>query len=257
MRLAVFQFRGISYIKDNHKAIKRAIESASRSNVRLLVFQECAACGYPPVETPSARDIDFGELAGNLAEIKTLAQRYGMYIALGTIRKEESSYYDSIQLINPEGKLQDFYDKRALWGWDLENFEPGSETGIFEIDDIKIGFRICFELRFPEYFRELFKAKTDICFVSLCDVQEQESAERYEAIKSYLSARAMENVMTLISVNSISKYQTGPTAVFDINGSIIHEAPRNQEYLLIYDYSTPEISFGARGRLEHSSMLVK
>ena len=220
----------------------------------MLVFQECAACGYPPVETPSARDIDFGELAGNLAEIKTLAQRYGMYIALGTIRKEESSYYDSIQLINPEGKLQDFYDKRALWGWDLENFEPGSETGIFEIDDIKIGFRICFEPA-SGILQGISKAKT-IYALWAC-VMSRNRSERYEAIKSYLSARAMENVMTLISVNSISKYQTGPTAVFDINGSIIHEAPRNQEYLLIYDYSTPEISFGARGRLEHSSMLVK
>lgn len=46
------------------------------------------------------------------------------------------------------------YDKRALWGWDKDNFTPGEGGGIIEYGDIKIGIRICFEVRFPEYFRE-------------------------------------------------------------------------------------------------------
>ncbi|WP_264174349.1 hypothetical protein [Clostridium tagluense] len=33
--------------------------------------------------------------------------------------------------------------------------------------------------------------------------------------------------MTIISVNSTSKYQTAPTAVFNSNGHIVSEAPRH------------------------------
>ena len=51
MRVAVFQFNCSDSISDNHDAIKRAIINASEYKVRLLVFQECATCGYPPVET--------------------------------------------------------------------------------------------------------------------------------------------------------------------------------------------------------------
>ena len=55
-----------------------------------------------------------------------------------------------------------FYDKRALWGWDRDNFTEGQNEGIFEIGGITIGVRICFEIRFPEYFRELYKQRTDL-----------------------------------------------------------------------------------------------
>lgn len=257
MKVGVYQFHGSDIISDNHETIINAIKKASHSKVRLLVFQECATCGYPPVETPSIKTIDFKSINLYLEEIKQLAKKYDMYIALGTIRKQNAKFYNSIQLINPSGKLVGNYDKRALWGWDLDNFSKGKTIGIYTIDDIKIGFRICFEVRFPEYFRELFLSDVQLCFVSFCDVSEENLTNRYNIIKSHLVTRAVENVMTIISVNSISQYQTAPTAVIDCNGNIIDEAPRNQEHLLIYDYNKPTIGFGAKGRLQYSLELLR
>lgn len=256
MKVGVFQFLGSDRISDNHETIKRAIIIASQSKVRLLVFQECATCGYPPVETSAIEKINFKILNSYLQEIKQLAKKYNMYIALGTIRKQRSKYYNSIQIINPNGELMGNYDKRALWGWDLDNFVKGESLGIYQIDDIQIGFRICFEVRFPEYFRELFISNVRLCFVSFCDVSEQDSIERYNIIKAHLVTRAVENVMTIISVNSISHYETAPTAVIDSNGHIVSEAPRNKEYLIVYDYNTPTIGYGAKGRIHYSLELL-
>ena len=251
MKIAVFQFSSNEDIHSNFAAIKRAITQAAAEKVRLLVFHECAACGYPPLET-DMNTIDFHVLNTSIGEIQKLAKEHAMYIALGTIRNEGTKRYSSILFINPNGEIMGHYDKRALWGWDLEHFTRGNSSGVFEIDNIKVGFRICFEVRFPEYFRELFKAKAELCFVSLCDVSEKDSSERYEIIKSHLLTRAVENVMTVVSVNSISKFQTAPTAIFDINGSVLKEAPKNEEHLLVYDYAPPEIGYGARGRTQHS-----
>lgn len=50
MKVAVFQFNASDGISDNHETIKMAIKKAAKNKVRLLVFQECATCGYPPVE---------------------------------------------------------------------------------------------------------------------------------------------------------------------------------------------------------------
>jgi omega-amidase len=58
--------------------------------------------------------------------------------------------------------------------------------------------------------------------------------------------------MTVITVNSTSHFQTAPTAVFNTNGSIVYEAPRNQEYLLVYDYTSPIKGFSDKGRMLHS-----
>lgn len=256
MKVGVFQFGSSDNISDNHSTIKKAIINAAKKKVRLLVFQECATCGYPPIEIPTIESIDFEILDSYLQEIKQLAKKYNMYIALGTIREKRLKHYNSIQLIDPNGKIVGAYDKRALWGWDTDNFTKGEGLGVYKIDDIEVGFRICFEVRFPEYFRELFKSNVKLCFVSFCDVSKQESKERYNIIKSHLVTRAVENVMTVISVNSTSNYQTAPTAVFDSNGYVVEEAPINQEYLLIYDYNVHTIEFGAKGRIQNSQELI-
>lgn len=88
MRIGVFQFHCSDDILKNHRAIVSAIIKASENNVRLLVFHECAACGYPPVETPDIQKIDFASLEINFQEISLLAQKYDMFIVLGTIRRE-------------------------------------------------------------------------------------------------------------------------------------------------------------------------
>ena len=256
MKIAAFQFASSSDIDNNFEAIKRAIKQASENNVRLLVFHECAICGYPPIETPDVNQINFDLLHQYEESILQLAKQYDMYIALGTIRKVGYQKYNSTLLIDPIGQIIGIYDKRALWGWDLDNFSKGNSLGIYEIDGVKIGFRICFEVRFPEYFRELFKEGADLCIISFYDTSEQDGGERYDMIKAHLVTRAVENVMPFISVNSISRFQTAPTAVFNQNGKVIKEAPRNEEYLLVYEYTPEEIDFSAEGRIENSYEVI-
>jgi len=256
MRIGVYQFPGSCDVEKNCKAILKAAQQASKQGVRLLVFQECAVCGYPPDETPDIEAIDYTLLDRAMDRIAQAAGQYGMYLAVGTIRKEGEARYNSIRMIGPDGNVIGHYDKRALWGWDANNYKRGENQGIFIIDGIRVGFRICYDIRFPEYFRELFAAQAPLCFVSFCDVSAEDIPERYEMIKSHLITRAVENVMTVVSVNSISRYQTAPTAVFDPNGRVKAEAPRNEECLLVYDWHPPEITFGMRGRIENSNRLI-
>ena len=256
MRIAVFQFASGENIIENSERIQKAIKQAAEHKVRLLVFHECASCGYPPIETPDVNKIDFDLLNQCTLEVQRQAKQNDMYISLGTIRIVDGLKYNSSLLINPQGEIMGSYDKRARWGWDLDNFAKGNSIGIYDIDGVKIGFRICFEIRFPEYFRELYKSKVELCFVSFSDVSEQDLPERYNIIRSHLITRAVENVMTIVSVNSSSKFQTCPTAVFNISGGVVKEAPKNQEHLLIYDYVAPEIGFGTNGIMQNADEVM-
>ena len=69
-----------------------------------------------------------------------------------------------------------------MGGWDKDNFTKGSNNGIFEMEGIKFGIRICFEIRFPEFFRELYKRNTDINLVLFYDVADIDDNERYNMI---------------------------------------------------------------------------
>ena len=83
--------------------------------------------------------------------------------------------------------------------------------------------RICFEVRYPEYFRELYRENTALNIILFYDVADSDDIERYELIKSHIRTRAVENVTYTMSVNSIRPYQTAPTGIFDKSGRTINE----------------------------------
>ena len=256
MRLACYQFAAGADIDKNHAAVKRGIEAAGRVGARLLVFQECAACGYPPVERPDVAGLDFEALERQWAAVRHMAKAQGVTVALGTARREGGAVYNSLRIAGDDGANLGHYDKRALWGWDREHFSPGTDVGVFEVEGVRVGLRICYEVRFPEYFRELLAAGAELCCVSFCDVAAEAQPARYDTIKAHLLTRAVENVMTVVSVNSVSACQNAPTAVFGVDGALLAEAPKDVEHLLVYDYERPALGFSARGRLENARALL-
>jgi len=243
-------------VENNLRHIRLGVENAAKAGAHLVCFHECALCGYPPIEV-RARDIDGETIADALEEISALAAKHRIHILLGTVLIEDERRYNSAVVYAPDGRLIARYDKKALWGWDCENFEKGIRSGVFEIDGVRAGVRICFDVRFPELFRELYRNHTDLCVVLFSDTAEQPDAERYAIIKGHLVTRAAENVMTVLSVNSISRFQTAPTAVIDHNGRTVSEACPDREDMIVYDFTPPAEDFGMKGRRSNSDELLK
>ncbi len=256
MKIAAYQYQPGASIPQNCRSIVAAIESAASQGARFLMTQECALCGYPPLELQSVAALDFDAMTVAIGEICAAARRCNIYVGLGVIRQAGGKHYNSILVIGPDGTMQQPYDKRALWGYDLDNFHPGSNSGLYAIDGLKIGIRICFEVRFPEYFRELFKAQADLACVAFCDISAQANAARFEIIQAHLITRAVENALVVLAVNSASQHQTAPTAVFGPDGNVLSMAPRDQEHLLLYEYVQPAESFGRTGRISISRALT-
>ncbi|NCU33059.1 MAG: carbon-nitrogen hydrolase family protein, partial [Candidatus Moranbacteria bacterium] len=219
MKISVLQYGPSGSISENYAKIRSYVERAASEGARLFVTQECALCGYPPIEIVSVDMIDFAGIDFYLKEFQKLSQQLGIYIALGVIRRENGKRYNSMAFISPVDENIRYYDKRALWGWDSDNYAPGDENkGVFTVDGVKIGFRICFEIRFPEYFRELYLENVDVALVGFCDVADEDDPVRYEIIKSHLITRAVENIFYVVSSNSISKKQTAPKCVVNPDG---------------------------------------
>ena len=247
MRIATFQFEGSGNLDRNFDAIMRAIELASKKEARVLLTQECALCGYPPIETASVDAIDFADIDEKISVLKKESLKRDMFLAIGTITKQGNTYQNSVVILSPEKEEAVVYSKRAMWGWDLESFIPGTNKGIFEVDNIKIGVRICYETRFPELFRELYKEKVQIALISFCDNKDADDVNRYELMKYTVVNRSIENVMYTITSNSISKYQTAPTMIVDPDGKIQSIASRDKEELLVCDIDKIDSTFGRDG----------
>ncbi len=255
MRIGAYQFGVTKNIKQNLDIIKKAILQAVEKDVKLLVFPECALTGYPPRDLEQASAVQLDELELAYQQIQSMVDENEIYVILGTITKQGDHYYNSAMVLAPYGEAS-FYHKRALWGWDQDNFSTGNQIGIYKIAGLKVGVRICFEVRFPEFFRELYKERTDLNLILFYDVSDYDDTERYELIKSHIRTRAVENVTCTLSVDTIRPYQTAPTALYDQSGCTLMELKRNEESLLVYDFENTEPDFGEQGRLEISDWLM-
>lgn len=256
MRIGAYQFNVTANVENNFNRIKEGIDEARKSGVRLLVYPECAVTGYPPHCIQHSSDVDFEAVKRIHDKIQILAEESQMYIVAGTIVNDASHYYNSAIVFTPDGK-RERYSKRALWGWDRENFTEGQDIGIVEIDSLRVGIRICFEVRFPEYFRELYNQHTDLNLILFYDVSDKDDYVRFNMIKGHIQTRAVENVCPILTCNSCSAFQTAPTGLFDRSGRILAEMPRGDEGLLVYDLKNKPFNFGEQGRKIISDSLVR
>lgn len=269
MKVVSYQFPVSGDVEKNCAHIVRAAAQASKKGARLLVCPECAVTGYPPRDVDSSKKVNYKTVEKAHASIAEAAWCHDIYILVGTIVKEECAldipmmddvptweekYYNTALVFTPNGSVER-YSKRALWGWDKENFSAGEEPGIFEIDGFRIGIRICFEVRFPEYFRELYN-KTDLNVILFYDVSDREDPDRYNLIRGHVRTRAVENVTFTLTSNATFPHQTAPTALYDRSGRTLMELRPGMESALVFEIPPVDLDFGEKGRKEISDQLL-
>lgn len=259
MIIGAYQFPLSGNVKQNMEHIHQAVSEVAKQRARLLLLPECALTGYPKDDPKAIDEIDFSQASLAMRELEVLSSEHMLHIICGTVERENNVFYNSALLFAPNQTVRTLYRKRALWGRDLDHFKMGKDdSGIVVIDGFRIGVRICYEIRFPEFFRELYRQKADCAAVLFCDESTEDSLERYDLIRAHLLTRAVENVIPLVCVNTSAQYQSAPSAAIDEDGHIIVELARHTEGLLVYNLEKrQDFSFGATGRKFVSDRLTK
>lgn len=130
------------------------------------------------------------------------------FVVIGSIlEKEGDDYYNTAFIMGKDGNLIGKYRKTHLFGPMLEKdyLSPGNELKTFnlpELDDLKIGVAICYDLRFPEIFRKLTLEGAKLIFVPA----EFPNPKR-KTWKALIRARAIENQIIVVAVNRIGEGQ--------------------------------------------------
>lgn len=254
MRICAYSFPVSGSLDRNLETIQRAAERGAALGVSLLLFPECALTGYPPRDMESPARVDFDRLASACRDLEALSREKEICLVVGSVTKEDGAYHNSALIFLP-GRRPAIYHKRALWGWDRDHFRPGGETGIFGWQGLKIGVRICYEVRFPEFFRELYRAGTDLNLLLFYDVADRDDPERYALLRAHIQTRAVENVTYFLSANATAPFQTAPAMLCGRSGQVLAEGTRNRENLLTYDLDLPPLDFGEEGRVWISDRL--
>ena len=135
-----------------------------------------------------------------LKEIQELAKKYKKWILIGSIATKISKkkLANRSILIDCNGRIKTFYDKIHMYDVSLsrkekyfesKTFSPGKQIKFFELPWGKLGFSICYDLRFPNLYRKLSKAGS--IFLSIPSAFTETTGRRHW--HSLLRARAIEN----------------------------------------------------------------
>ncbi|MDR5902463.1 carbon-nitrogen hydrolase family protein [Halomonas icarae] len=123
-------------------------------------------------------------------------------ICYGTARQDGEDTYISQVTIGRQGQYLTHYDKlhTAEYGdsHELRYFRRGDHLSVFEIDGIKVGVIICYDMRFPELTRRLCREfGVDVILHPVAFSKDLS----YYSWHQFVTTRALENQVYFLSVN--------------------------------------------------------
>jgi nitrilase len=153
-----------------------------------------------------------------VSALSGLAQEFSVYLVAGSIPllvKGEDKFTNSCIVFSPEGEQIGDYDKLHLFDVAVQDNEKnycesiytkaGEHLSVVDIADVKVGLSICYDLRFPELFRQLTVAGADIITVPSAFTRVTGAAHW----QTLLQARAIENQVYIIAAGQEGVHENG------------------------------------------------
>lgn len=219
--------------EDPEKSLIKAelfIRHAAASGADLICFPEQFSTGWDPASGKNIEDLN-GHIVSTL---RKSASNTGISI-IGSFRERyQPDPKNTAVAIGRDGRILSTYSKIHLFSPAHENvtFTPGDELGIFTLDKMTCGIAICYDLRFPELFR-LYEQKG----VQAVFVPAAWPASRIRHWELFISARAAENQMYVIGVNTTGKTPvdtySGASITADPQGIIISRANEAEQLIFV------------------------
>ena len=235
IKIATCQFSVCADIDTNAGHITTLMRQAANKNADIIHFSECALSGYASVDFEPFADYNWDLLKNKTLEIIKLAGQLKLWVVLGSSHRltEPNKPHNSLYLISPEGKLVDRYDKRFGTQIDLDNYTPGDHFVNFDINGVKCSLLICFDLRFPELYRSLYKDGVKCIFQSFYNARQQGPSIHSEIMRQTMQANAANNGFWVSMTNSCGWFCPYPSCFIQPDGRIIEQLPEHTEALMI------------------------
>lgn len=246
LRIASCQFPISSNIKENLNWIEKQMIEAKLKKADIVHFAECALSGYAGVDMRSLEGFNWNELHLATDSVLTLAKKLKLWVVLGSVHKLSGNTkpHNSLYLINPNGEVVDRYDKRFCTEGDLEFFTPGDHFVTFDINGIKCGLLICFDLRFPELYREYRKLGADLIFQSFHNARQGKGS--IHPVIMHITAQAHAGINHFyMSLTNSSSPESWPCYFITPDGLVKNKLEPNIAGVLISDINIDDKYYDA------------
>jgi|GEM_PF-339940 len=146
----------------NLAALREMTAKVARERPDFICYPEgctCVAAGF-------AKGIEVApELEPYVAEVGKIAREFKTAIIAPFLERLEGSVYNSVPIVDRQGKLVLVYRKNYPTIHELEaGISPGREVPVAECDGVRVGAAVCFEANFDHIAAELERQRARLVF---------------------------------------------------------------------------------------------
>lgn len=249
MRAAVVQLQVSPDVQRNLKTASDLVRRAAADGATLIVLPEMVDFRGKDEEIPNIKTDIPGPVSNHFAE---LARELNIWLQAGSIHENiegQSRTYNTALLFNPDGDEVARYRKIHLYDVQIpgrvdalesNSVAPGSEVVSATIDGHTAGLTICYDIRFPELYRQLADRGAEIVFLPAAFTM-YTGKDHWETL---IRARAIENQCFLLAsgtygVDEAGKATYGRSMIVDPWGTVLATVPDGDGYAvanLDFDY---------------------
>lgn len=235
IQIATCQFAVSDSIQQNSRSICGYIRKAGAAGADIVHFSECALSGYVGTDFPNFDNYDWDLLKAETLKIMTLAAQQKIWVVLGSTHRltEPNKPHNSLYLINPKGEIEDRYDKRFCTTGDLKRMTPGDRFVFFDVNGVKCSLLICFDLRFPELYRQLYKEGTNCILQSFYNAKQSRPSVHTHIMRQTMQGHAAANYFWVSMANSSGYFSPYPSCFIQPDGKIVKQLRANHPGMMI------------------------
>ena len=207
----------------NFAKVRKLLAEAAPARDSLVVLPEMFATGFS-MNPDAIAEAYGGPTEQFLAET---ARQFGVGVVAGAaMRGRDGQARNKALVFSASGELLAFYAKMQPFtlGGEPEHYQAGQRPVAFCWGEWTISPFVCYDLRFPEIFREAAAAHRPELFVVIANWP----AKRIRHWVRLLQARAIENQAYVVGVNRVGSdpYFTsgGRSLIVDPDGEILADA---------------------------------
>jgi predicted amidohydrolase len=201
MRISAVQLKvsGDESAADRLDAVRRAVTDEAARGADLVVLPEMWPVGYFAFDGyQSAGEPLDGPLATALAEVAATSSV--TLVAGSMVERDGDDLFNTTMLFDRSGSLVASYRKIHLFGYgskEQQILTPGTDVTVADVDGLTVGLSTCYDLRFPELYRRMVDAGSEL-FVVVAGWP----FPRLDAWRCLARARAIENQAAFVGCNA-------------------------------------------------------
>lgn len=214
-KAAAVQMRSGQDPERNAADMERLVREAARQGATYVQTPEMTGA---MVRDAAARQAAFTseDKDGTVAAARRLARELGIFLHIGStgILRADGKVANRALLISPHGETVAAYDKIHMFDVDLDNgeswresaaYEPGTQAVVADMNGARLGFAVCYDLRFPQLFRAEALAGAQILTVPAAFTRQTGEAHWHVLLR----ARAIENGAFVVAAAQAGLHEDG------------------------------------------------